>query len=87
MSGWASDKAAHDWYVASGVHKEIVKKYYGGGLEGFRYIIYLVIFLTLCGYAVSSVAVYDVIYSVCSVEFNRVQLVCAGVAVAAAAVR
>lgn len=38
MSGWTSDKAAHDWYVASGVHKEIVKKYYGGGLEGFRYV-------------------------------------------------
>ena len=39
MSAWTSDKAAHDWYVNSEVHKDIVKKYYGGGLEGFRYVI------------------------------------------------
>jgi len=35
LSAWSSDKAAYEWYKSNDAHKQIVKQYYSGGLEGF----------------------------------------------------
>ena len=35
ISSWASEKAAHDWYVNSDAHKSIVREYHKGGLNEF----------------------------------------------------
>ena len=35
LSGWTSEAAAYNWYKNSPAHKDVVKKYYNGGLEDF----------------------------------------------------
>lgn len=39
LSSWASEKAAHDWYMNSPAHKKIVSSYYNRELLGFSSMI------------------------------------------------